>query len=115
MSDDPMEPLVNVVRQLQTAAESLGLEFAAPPIIMPNLEGGPHMVQAAFVLTGNPAALAPQLSATGDSLDGGTLSAEEAAAFEEMMRGQQKAEEEEAADAARANLEKMIRELGETS
>lgn len=111
-SSDPMEPLTNLVKRLQQVTEEIGLELAAPPMIMPNMEGGPHMIQVAFLISDMPANASPNALPSGDTLDGSSLSPEEAAMFEQLAHSTKKDEEAELERKTRADLESLLKDFG---
>ena len=108
---DPMEPLKKLCEQLEKVAKECGLELHTFAVL-PNMEGGPHMVQAMMIFDDSNNSLAARHAAAVAGPEKDTPEheriedADEAAAtneaFEAMMKGQQKTEEElQMEDAAR--------------
>jgi hypothetical protein len=107
-----MDPIKKLCEHLEKVAKEAGLELHTFAVL-PNMDNGPHMVQAMFIFDED-AQKAVAAEATREQtpeherLDDAD---EVNAAFEEMMKGQQKSEEEKKVDDAAASALRMAQDL----
>ncbi len=100
-NDNAGDQIAGNAKRLAEEAAKLGLTLRGYTFA-PNLEGGPHMVQAVFSIDQVP----DTEPAEGDDTD-------IVAGFEEMLRGQQQAEQTAAIDTAREVLRRRLAEGGD--
>lgn len=117
---DPMDPIKKLCEHLEKVAKDTGLDLHTFAVL-PNMEGGPHMVQAMFIFDDSNNSLAARHAAAmagpekdtpeHERIEDAEEAAKTNAAFEEMMKGQQKTEEELRMDAAAESARKMAEDL----
>lgn len=112
MANDPMDPIKKLCEHLEKVAKEAGLELHTFAVL-PNMDNGPHMVQAMFVFDED-AQKAVAAEATRENVPEHERidDADEVnAAFEAMMKGQQKTEEELKMEEAAASAQRMAEDL----
>ena len=102
---DPLEPLTNIAKRLQEESAKIGLDLQGFAVV-PSMDGSPHAVQAMFVLADVNAAAAAA-GATPKTAEEIEFDKQ----FEDLIRGQKKAEEEEKFEASARAAEELARKL----
>lgn len=103
MADDPIDGIRKLGQRFIEEMEKLGLHvhtFA----VLPNFDGGPHMIQAALTFDGDEV---DEKVGKADAV----LSPEEAKMFDDMQRDLQRSTEEEKAQDAADGLRKLAADL----
>jgi hypothetical protein len=110
-----MDPIKKLCERLEEVGKQVGLELHTFAVL-PNMDGGPHMVQAMWVMDEEAQQQAAQQAAASavpehERIEDADMAAKTNALFEEMMKGQQKSEEEQKVDDAAASALRMAQDL----